>query len=98
MVREPPFAFLMFTEDPKSRGLIGTTRQFGNNSVYEFQVYGLVIGALLPIPLWLWRRKYPQSILRYLNISVFLNGPTFAPPATGINFTSYFVVAFLFRK
>ncbi|KAG9040490.1 hypothetical protein FS837_000558 [Tulasnella sp. UAMH 9824] len=78
-------------------GLIGTTRQFGNGSVYEFQVYGLVIGALLPIPLWLWRRQYPRTILRYLNISVFLNGPTFAPPATGINFTSYFIVAFLFQ-
>lgn len=61
-------------------------------------MYGLVIGALLPIPFWLWQRKYPRSVLRHFNISVFLCGATYAPPATGVNYTSYFIVAFLFRE
>ncbi|KIO18645.1 hypothetical protein M407DRAFT_83694, partial [Tulasnella calospora MUT 4182] len=72
-------------------------RQFGKGSVYNFHVYGFVIGALLPIPIWLWQRRYPNSVLRHFNISVFLNAPTSAPPATGVNFTSYFIVAFLFQ-
>ncbi|KAG8904843.1 hypothetical protein FRC01_008582 [Tulasnella sp. 417] len=78
-------------------GLIGPARQFGNGSVYQFQVYALIIGALLPIPFWIWRRRYPRSILNYFNILVFLNGPTFAPPATGIHFTSFFIHAFVFQ-
>ncbi|KIO27768.1 hypothetical protein M407DRAFT_7102 [Tulasnella calospora MUT 4182] len=82
--------------DP-NQGLVGTSRQFGKGSVYQFHVYGLVIGALLPIPIWLWQRRYPSSLLRHFNISVFLTASTNAPPATGVNFTSYFVVAFLFQ-
>ncbi|KAG9042760.1 hypothetical protein FS837_010406 [Tulasnella sp. UAMH 9824] len=78
-------------------GLIGASRQFGKGSVYNFHVYGLVIGALLPIPIWLWHRRHPKSIVRHFNISVFLSAQTWVPPATGVNFTSYFIVAFLFQ-
>ncbi|KAJ1307232.1 hypothetical protein OPQ81_001346 [Rhizoctonia solani] len=78
-------------------GLIGPTRTFGKGAIYNPQLYALVFGALIPIPFWLWQRKFPQSRLRYVNIPVLLNGPMWIPPATGINYSSWFVVGFIFQ-
>jgi len=78
-------------------GLIGPTRQFGNGSVYHVELFGLVIGAILPIPFWYWQRTYPKSRVKYVSIPVLLNGPTFIPPSTGINFSSWFSVGFIFQ-
>ncbi|CAE6490908.1 unnamed protein product [Rhizoctonia solani] len=78
-------------------GLIGPTRMFGKGSTYNPQLYALLFGAFIPIPFWLWQRKFPQSRFRYINIPVLLNGPMWIPPATGINYSSWFVVGFLFQ-
>ncbi|KAG8899425.1 hypothetical protein FRC00_001436 [Tulasnella sp. 408] len=78
-------------------GLIGPSRQFGKGELYYVQVYALIIGAFLPIPFWWWQRKNPKSVVRYVNIPVLLNGPTFIPPATGINFSAWFGVGFIFQ-
>lgn len=80
------------------RGVIGPTRQFGPHALYKPELYALVAGALLPIPFWLWQRRYPQSWLKYFSMPVLLNGPGSIPPALGINYSSWFVVAFIFRK
>jgi hypothetical protein len=80
------------------RGLIGPKRQFGTGETYHPQLYALLFGALIPIPFWLWQRKFPQSRLKYVNMPVLLNGPTWIPPATGINYSSWFVVGFIFRE
>jgi OPT oligopeptide transporter protein len=79
-------------------GLIGPTRQFGSGEIYHGHLYALIVGALLPIPFWLWQVWKPKSRLRYINIPVILNGPTFIPPARGINYSSWFIVGFIFRK
>ncbi|KAG8748166.1 hypothetical protein FRC10_008899 [Ceratobasidium sp. 414] len=78
-------------------GLIGPQRQFGKGETYHPELYALAFGALIPIPFWLWKRKFPQSRLKYVNMPVLLNGPTWIPPATGINYSSWFVVGFLFQ-
>lgn len=78
-------------------GLIGPTRQFGNGALYHGHLYAMLVGALLPIPVWLWQLYRPATRLRYLNVPVMLNGPTFIPPARGINYTSWFVVGFIFQ-
>jgi len=78
-------------------GLIGPVRQFGNAGVYHPELYALAIGAVLPIPFWWWQRKWPKSIVKYVNIPVLLNGPTFIPPATGINYSSWFGVGIIFQ-
>ncbi|KAG9120714.1 hypothetical protein FRC07_003674 [Ceratobasidium sp. 392] len=78
-------------------GLIGPRRQFGKGELYHPELYALVFGALIPIPFWLWQRKFPQSRLKYVNMPVLLNGPTWIPPATGINYSSWFVIGFLFQ-
>ncbi|KAG8863761.1 hypothetical protein FRB96_007598 [Tulasnella sp. 330] len=78
-------------------GLIGPTRQFGSGTVYHPELYALAVGAFLPIPFWIWQKKWPNSVVKYVNIPVLLNGPTFIPPATGINYSSWFGVGLIFQ-
>jgi OPT family oligopeptide transporter len=78
-------------------GLIGPSRQFGKGSLYHPQLYAIAVGAVLPIPFWLWERRHPKSFVRYINTPIILNGVMFIPPATGINYSSWFVVGFIFQ-
>ncbi len=82
---------------PLIRGLVGPGRMFGRGQLYYPLIFGLIIGAILPIPIWFWLRRHPRSFLRHVNLPVIFNGPTFIPPATGINYSSWFVVGFIFR-
>ena len=79
------------------RGLIGPQRQFGKGSIYYPFLYALIIGAFLPFPFWFWQRRYPNSWTKYVSTPVLLNGVSFIPPATGINYSSWFVVGFVFQ-
>ena len=57
----------------------------------------MLVGAIAPIPFWLWQRRFPNTRLKFINLPVMLNGPTLAPPANGINYASWFIVGFIFR-
>ncbi|KAK7472357.1 hypothetical protein VKT23_000474 [Stygiomarasmius scandens] len=78
-------------------GLIGPTRQFGTGSIYHPHLYALIIGAFLPLPFWFWQRRYPNSWTKYVSTPVILNGVSAIPPATGINYSSWFAVGFVFQ-
>ena len=78
-------------------GLIGPERLFSMGRLYHPQTLAAVIGAVLPIPVWFWVRRHPRSIFRNLNLPVLLNGGTYIPPATGINFASFLAVGFVFQ-
>ena len=39
------------------RGLIGPERQFGPASLYHPALYAMLLGAVLPLLVWLWARK-----------------------------------------
>ena len=79
------------------RGLIGPSRQLGTGAIYHLQLYAIIIGAFLPLPFWLWRRRYPQSWVRWVSTPLILDGMTYLPPATGINFSSWILVGFVFQ-
>jgi hypothetical protein len=79
------------------RGLIGPGRQFGKGALYHPQLFALIIGAFLPIPFWLWQRRYPSSWIKFISTPVILNGVAAIPPATGINYSSWFAVGFIFQ-
>jgi hypothetical protein len=76
---------------------VGPTRQFGVNATYNIQLYAMIIGVFLPLPFWLWQRRYPNSWVKYINVAVAINGVAAIPPATGINFSSFFAVAVVFQ-
>lgn len=51
----------------------------------------------LPVPFFLWQRRFPKSWIRYVSTPVILNGVGSIPPATGINYSSWFAVGFIFQ-
>ncbi|KAF9012689.1 oligopeptide transporter [Cyathus striatus] len=64
---------------------------------YYPHLYAIIVGAFLPLPFWFWQRRYPKSWIRYVSTPVILNGVSSIPPATGINYSSWFAVAFIFQ-
>lgn len=79
------------------RGLIGPTRQFGKGTLYYPELYAIIVGAFLPVPFWLWQRRYPNSWVRFVSTPVVLNGVSYIPPAAGINYSAWFAVGFVFQ-
>ena len=65
--------------------------------LYKFPMFAMLIGAIVPIPFWLWQRRFRESRLKYLNLPVMLNGPILVPPINGFNCASSFIVGFIFR-
>lgn len=78
-------------------GLIGPTRQFGKGTLYYPELYAIIVGAFLPVPFWLWQRRYPNSWVRFVSTPVVLNGVSYIPPAAGINYSAWFAVGFVFQ-
>ena len=79
------------------RGLIGPTRQFGEGALYHPELYAIAIGAVLPVPFWLWQRRYPSSWVKFVSTPVLLNGVSNIPPAAGINYSAWFATGFVFQ-
>lgn len=77
-------------------GIIGPDRLFGSAAVYRLY-WCLLVGALLPFPFWFLSRKYPTSWIRFISIPIALNAVTYIPPASGLVYTSWFFVAFIFQ-
>ncbi|KAI0001085.1 OPT oligopeptide transporter protein-domain-containing protein [Russula vinacea] len=78
-------------------GLIGPSRQFGRGSIYYPQLYAIIVGALLPFPFWIMQRRRPDSWAKFVSTPVVLLGVSFIPPATGINYSAWFAVGFVFQ-
>jgi hypothetical protein len=60
-------------------------------------VYAFIIGTFLPLPFWLWKWRYPQSWVRWVSTPLILLSMYFSPPAMGINYSSWFLVGFVFQ-
>ncbi|KAF8549183.1 OPT superfamily oligopeptide transporter [Imleria badia] len=78
-------------------GLIGPTRQFGPGSLYYPELYAIIVGAVLPLPFWLWQRRYPNSWVKVVSTPVVLSGVSYIPPAGGINYSAWFATGFVFQ-
>ncbi|KAJ3526040.1 hypothetical protein NM688_g8312 [Phlebia brevispora] len=78
-------------------GLIGPSRQFGKSSIYYPQIYAVIIGVFLPIPIWYWQKRWPNDWNKFLSTPVILNAIAYVPPATGINYSSWILVGFIFQ-
>lgn len=88
---------VVWTDVVPCRGLLGPSRQFGKSSIYYPQVYAVIFGLFLPIPFWYWQRRYPNSWNTYISTPIALNAVTYVPPATGINYSSWITVGFIFQ-
>lgn len=77
-------------------GVIGPQRLFGPGQVYHNTLYFFLLGAILPIMTWLFLKKYPKSILKYIHWPVFFTGTGYIPPATAYTYGTYCAVGYLF--
>jgi len=78
-------------------GGVGPARLFSVGQRYDAILIFFLIGAILPIPFYILARRYPLSLWRYINIPVFFASPNAMPPASGINYSSWALVGFIFN-
>ncbi|KAI6005109.1 OPT oligopeptide transporter [Pisolithus orientalis] len=78
-------------------GGIGPQRLFSPGAMYSPLLWFFFIGAVLPIPFYYLARRFPLSYWRYINIPVLFAGIGAFPPATGINYSSWVLVGFIFQ-
>lgn len=78
-------------------GVVGPARFFGSGALYRHLVWAFLVGAVAPIILWLTYRRTRASWLRMVNLPVLFGSLSWIPPATGLNFSVWAVVCFLFN-
>ncbi|KAF9870372.1 hypothetical protein CkaCkLH20_12219 [Colletotrichum karsti] len=78
-------------------GVVGPGEFFGPNATYRGLVWCFLVGAIMPIPLWLYSRKRKHSIVRKINLPVVFGSMAWIPPATGLNFSVWAVVCYVFN-
>lgn len=77
-------------------GVIGPQRQFSAGQIYHTLLWFFLVGALLPLAAWLFLKRYPKSIVKYIHWPVFFSGTGLIPPATGYTYGTYCAVAYIF--
>ncbi|KAK4237105.1 OPT oligopeptide transporter protein-domain-containing protein [Achaetomium macrosporum] len=78
-------------------GVVGPAEFFGPGATYRPLVWAFAVGAVLPIPLWLYGRRRRDSLVRKINLPVLFGSLGWIPPATGLNFSVWAVVCYVFN-
>jgi OPT family small oligopeptide transporter len=78
-------------------GVVGPGEFFGPGATYRPLVWCFLVGAIAPIPLWYYSRKRRGSIVRKINLPVLFGSLSWIPPATGLNFSVWALVCYLFN-
>lgn len=79
-------------------GAVGPRRFFASGSLYRPLLWFFLLGALLPLAVWLLRKyAFPQSRwFSKVHVPLFLGGLNYIPPATGTNYGSWAIVGLVF--
>lgn len=79
-------------------GLIGPKRLFGPGGLYRNLVWLFLIGAVLPVPIWLLSKMFPEKKwIPLINIPVISYGFAGMPPATPTNIASWLITGTIFN-
>ncbi|WJX65435.1 Oligopeptide transporter 3 [Trifolium repens] len=79
-------------------GLIGPRRLFGPGGLYRNLVWLFLIGAVLPVPIWVFSKIYPnKKWIPLINIPVISYGFAGMPPATPTNIASWLLTGMIFN-
>ena len=79
-------------------GVIGPQKFFAPGALYRPLVWAFLIGFIGPIIVWLLGRRHRKSIWRKVNLPVLFGSLSWIPPATGLNFSVWAVVCFVFNS
>ncbi|KAH7526070.1 hypothetical protein JRO89_XSUnG0067500 [Xanthoceras sorbifolium] len=79
-------------------GLIGPKRLFGPGGMYRNLVWLFLIGAVLPVPVWVLSKIFPEKKwIPLINIPVISYGFAGMPPATPTNIASWLITGAIFN-
>lgn len=78
-------------------GVVGPQRFFGPGALYRPLVWAFLIGFIAPVVGWLMGRNKKKSIWRKINLPVLFGSLSWIPPATGLNFSIWAIVCFVFN-
>ena len=78
-------------------GVVGPAEFFGPGATYHVLVWCFLLGAVAPVPLWLWARRRRGSLVRKVNLPVLFGSLSWIPPATGLNFSVWALVCYAFN-
>ncbi|KAJ7542017.1 hypothetical protein O6H91_10G085700 [Diphasiastrum complanatum] len=78
-------------------GLVGPKRLFGTLGLYKAMNWFFLFGFLAPIVMWLISKAFPkQKWMRLVNMPLVI-GSGAVPPASSVNYVTWFVVGFFFN-
>jgi OPT family small oligopeptide transporter len=78
-------------------GVVGPQRFFGPGALYRPLIWAFLVGAIAPVPIWYFARNNRKSILRKINPAVVFGSLSWIPPATGLNFSVWAIVCYIFN-
>ncbi|CAJ2510032.1 Uu.00g059320.m01.CDS01 [Anthostomella pinea] len=78
-------------------GLIGPARVFSPGQIYSGLLVFFVVGAITPVVIYFYVRRWPKSPARYLMAPLIFGGAGSIPPATPLNYLSWGVMGFVFN-
>jgi len=78
-------------------GVVGPARFFGPGALYRPLVWAFLLGAIAPVLLWFPARRNRKSVLRRINVPVVFGSLSWIPPATGLNFSVWAMVCYIFN-
>ncbi|KAL1559992.1 Oligopeptide transporter 3 [Salvia divinorum] len=79
-------------------GLIGPERLFGAGGLYRNLVWLFLVGAVLPVPVWMLSKMFPHNKwIPLINIPVISYGFAGMPPATPTNIASWILTGTIFN-
>jgi OPT family small oligopeptide transporter len=82
-------------------GVVGPSRFFGKEELYRPLMYAFAVGAIGPIvifAIWHYRGRSRSSPLKLVSLPVLFGSLSWIPPATGLNFSAWAVVCYIFNR
>ncbi|KAF2761295.1 OPT-domain-containing protein [Pseudovirgaria hyperparasitica] len=78
-------------------GVVGPQRFFGPGALYRPLVWAFLFGFLSSILVWYLGTRSKKNIWRKINLPVLFGSLSWIPPATGLNFSVWAVVCWIFN-
>lgn len=79
-------------------GLVGPSRLYSVGTIYSGLLHFFWIGLILPPITWFIWKKTGSDFVRKINWPLIFVGTYNVPPATGINYSSWYIVNLVFNK
>ena len=86
------------TEIFVNRGVVGPRRLFGVGAPYRGLLLALLGGAVAPLPAYFLAKRWKNAFIQKINFPVIFAAMLLIPPASGINYSSWFMAGVVFRR